>query len=580
MSDSSEKKASNTDHFPPNKENRGTLEACERLLAREPDNIDARILKGRCLAAMKRTSEAVDYLQQVSTDHPSHPGPRRELARIYHSSGHIPQAIEQYHAALARDPDWAEGWINLALALQNANRVPAALQAARQAAKLAPGDPVTHNNLGGVLQQAGKTREAEHAYRTAIDLNPRYTDALINLGRLCSLQRRLEESAELLQRALTIDPGRVETLTALGDVLERMGKASQAYNLLDPYRDQLERDANAVLAFAQICASAGHENRAIATLENLVKTGGLTEKQKARAHFALGKLFDRAGNYTQAFNHYRRGNELDTFEFDARAFRKQVRDILNLYSPDRMQNAPRSNNRSTRPVFIIAMPRSGTSLLEQVLSSHHNIYGAGETELITGISGPFSQQFSEGSLTRKRIDEYASAYLDALNAPREGAERVTDKTVNSFLQLGIIRMMFPDAHIIHCMRNPLDTCLSCYFSRLGQWHPYSRRLEDLALFYREYHRAMQHWKRIPGMNILEVHYEDLVQDLESSARRIIEHIGLPWDPACTRFHENRRQVKTISYDQVRQPLYTRSMNRWQNYRSEIGSLINELQELL
>jgi len=245
---------------------------------------------------------------------------------------------------------------------------------------------------------------------------------------------------------------------------------------------------------------------------------------------------------------------------------------------------PRASVRSDRPVFIVGMPRSGTSLIEQILASHPQVFGAGELTDIVRL--PLSLHTMLGTerkypqclslLTQDRIDTFAQHYLDKLASLSPDASRVIDKMPGNFMHLGFIELLFPDARIIHCMRDPLDTCLSCYFQDFSRSHPYSYDLENLGAFYNEYRKIMQHWRSVLSIPMYEIQYEELVADQEMKSRELVEFCGLEWDERCLNFHETKRYVGTASYDQVRQPMYKKSAGRWKNYENRIDVLKKSL----
>ena len=247
---------------------------------------------------------------------------------------------------------------------------------------------------------------------------------------------------------------------------------------------------------------------------------------------------------------------------------------------------PRSANRSKLPVFIVGMPRSGTSLVEQILASHPQVCGAGELEdahgmtvtLATMLGGKIAYPACLTSAKRRHLDELAQRYLAKLSKFSRTAMRVTDKMPHNFMALGLIELLFPGAHIIHCKRDPVDTCLSIYGLEFNTNHPYADNLEHLGAYYLEYLRLMEHWKTVLSVPILEVQYEELVADQEGVSRQMVEFCGLPWDVRCLNFHQAERVVTTHSYDQVRRPIYKQSVARWKNYESHLAPLIAALSQ--
>lgn len=552
---------------------------CQGSLGSNPARFDANVLLGQCLLYTRRYEEAEQAFRQAVQLEPEQSSPYQGLARLYHARGELNDAVKHYEFALAIDPAWVNGWLDLSIACHSNGQLQQALKAGRHALDLAPDNAVAHSNLGSFLLHSIDLDEAEGFFRKAVEIDPGFVDAIYNLGYLNSLRWNHEKAIMFFERVLQLQPGRIDATVGLAKMLERENKVIEAYDCLRPLVNKVTVDDHTLITFAQVCTSLGRANEAIAPLENLLTGNGLARRNITRIHFTLGKLYDNQENFDQAFLHFRKGNTLENKTFDPSLYKEQVESTIRTYSPAFMLNTPRATNRSGMPVFIIAMPRSGTSLVEQILSSHPQVYGAGETGDITACSEHLQPLIDKGEITTGLLDEFAEKHLEHLKSLSGGARRVTDKTVNSFINVGLIRLLFPEARIIHCMRNPLDTCLSCYFTQFGAGHFYSYGLDELAIYYREYHRVMEHWKRIPGLNYLEVRYEELVNDLEAGARSMIEFLGLDWDQACLDFHEAGRQIDTFSYDQVRQPVYTRSVNRWRNYEKQIGSLINSLADL-
>ncbi|HHH42543.1 MAG TPA: sulfotransferase family protein, partial [Gammaproteobacteria bacterium] len=304
--------------------------------------------------------------------------------------------------------------------------------------------------------------------------------------------------------------------------------------------------------------------------------------------FELGSLYDRVGDYDTAFDTYRKANEarhqvLD-MHFDADTHSAYVNAIISNCSRPLLSRHAHCGNSSTVPVFIVGVPRSGTTLVEQILSNHPQVHGAGEltaikeiVDALPGISAT-TQPYPGclDSITDQGLASAGSEYVAGLTALNGSVRRITDKMPANFMHLGLIQMLLPRARVIHCRRDPLDTCLSYYFHDFSSPHSYSYRLEDLAVYYQNYLRLMAHWRTVLDIQLLEVQYEDLVSNQESTSRELVEFCGLDWDDACLSFHENRRAVATTSYDQVRKPMYTSSVGRWKNYRAQLQPLISAL----
>ena len=310
-------------------------------------------------------------------------------------------------------------------------------------------------------------------------------------------------------------------------------------------------------------------------LERRVAAVDLNPRERALLLFELGHLYDHLGAYDTAFARFQTANRLRRPAFDRAGFARLIEGLIAAGS-----DGVQATNRSTVPVFIVGMPRSGTSLVEQILASHPAVFGAGELNDLPRLVAEISPGYPGGltELTAADLDRSAERHLARLASLGHGAERVTDKLPGNFLHLGIIARLFPGARIVHCLRDPLDTCLSCYFHDFGGIHPYAYDLGDLGFAYRQYECLMDHWRSTLPLPILEVRYEDLIADQEGMSRALVAFVGLDWRDECLQFHRTPRLVHTASYDQVRRPLYTSSVGRARHYYPHLGRLVEALQK--
>jgi len=322
-------------------------------------------------------------------------------------------------------------------------------------------------------------------------------------------------------------------------------------------------------------------------LEQLSRSNNLSDNDRAFAAFALANILDRQKRYDEAFAAYDLANQLKNIQFDIDQHRRFVADTIETFSADFLQASSITGSDSARPIFIIGMPRSGTTLVEQILCSHPDVFGAGELDaiakvasIVPAVSGcdgvyPSAAKY----LTQHGSNRLAKSYLDHIANKDSTAARVTDKMPGNFHHLGLIQLLFPNAHLIHCRRHALDVCLSCYFQNFGSVD-YSFDLTTLGQFYQEYDRIVKHWKQVLRLPILDVDYEELTSDQETVSRRIVEHCGLEWNEQCMSFHETKRAIKTMSVWQARQPIYRSSVQRWKNYANHIEPLRASLGPLL
>ncbi len=483
---------------------------------------------------------------------------------------------------------------------------------------LRPGDPTAHNNLGAVMMAKSQTREAAKRFRRALALDPRHVSAHANLAVVLSHEGEFAEARDHFQRALELDPTNADVRIGLGKALGALGEtelaAAQFERVLAARPDHAEallrmgtirrdqgRFEEAKGYYERVIALAPEHpeahfslamirkhrpgDAALASLEALAAKDGLPAPQAAFAHFALGKALDECGEYERAFRHFRKGNEFRRRQtnYDEAAQARLYRGIAEVFDAELLERARGEGDPSDAPVFVVGMPRGGSSLIEQILASHPRVHGAGELatleKVVEEVSGanssrPFPQ--SMGELSGAALRRIGRDYVNGLTAVAGGKIRIVDKQPGNFARIGLIHMALPNARIIHTVRDARDTCVSCYatlFSKVD----FSYDLAELGRYYRMYSDLMAHWRRVlPPDAILDVAYEDVVEDLEGQARRMIEYCGLEWDARCLDFHRTERTVQTASAAQVRQPLFRSSVQRWRRYEASLGPLLQEL----
>jgi tetratricopeptide (TPR) repeat protein len=464
------------------------------------------------------------------------------------------------------------------------------------------------NNLGSSLSHLGRYEEAEQCFRGAMAIKPNYSDPLANLGVLLRQKSYLVDSEALLRRALKLRPNDPETRINLGLTLVFLGRLRDARACFAKVLKASPRNVLALFGMGQIAAMEGRFQEAETTYTRIIEinprmtnawaalpgtrkmtnadsewlrdaealaTSEIHPMEEANLRFAMGKYCDDVNDFSLAFQNFKRGNELlktAAEDYDRKARSHFIDELIRVYSRESMSKIGAAGSSSSKPVFVLGMPRSGTSLAEQIIASHPAASGAGELDFWTGLL------VKDEGLTRSILGEasrpkVAEEYLRVLQGVSLSASRVVDKaTVNSDY-LGLIYSVFPNAHVIYMQRDPIDTCLSCYFQQFLTGMNFTFDLSDLVHYYREHQRMMAHWRAVlpPGF-ILDVPYEELVADQETWARRMSDFIGLEWDAQVLEFHTNKRQVTTASAWQVRQKVYKSSVSRWRNYENFIGPL--------
>lgn len=480
---------------------------------------------------------------------------------------------------------------NLGTALRAQGKSSDALSEYDKAIRINPQYVKAHVNRGGVLQEVGEIDEALASHKRASKLAPNDAEIHVCLAHLYRNRSDLDNALRHYQQALCAAPKMVDAVLGVVDIYKAMRRDAEAFAVLDP----LIREVNGAtsgrlaLSYSRLCRHTGRYDEGIDMLERIKASCNIqSENDRAEVSFGLGELYDARGDYQNAFINYQLGNQLrvipckgDTTSSEERC----LRESLAVFTPQFLERAPRARNTAETPIFIIGMPRSGTSLVEQILCSHPAVYGAGELTLLSGASTELwklsgsNQHYPKflSANSRAHFDRVANRYLDTTRRLAGGTGlRITDKMPGNYWYCGLIYLLFPRARIIHCTRDPLDTCLSIYFQNFSVGHEYTKDLRSVGRVYGIYRKLMAHWRQVLEYPMLDIRYEELVGNQEDVTRRLVEFCDLPWDERCLRFQDNPRIVLTASHDQVRRPIYTSSRQRWKNYRPFIGELMDEL----
>ncbi len=431
--------------------------------------------------------------------------------------------------------------------------------------------------------------DAERALASAARMEPDNTDHLTNLAYCYAHMGDGEAAASCARRVLALRPGHAPAIRVLADTFRMAGELEAAYRLIEPVARAAGCEPSLVIMFTRLAASIGETREAIDVLESLDRGGVLSESDRASLHYELGGVYDRVGRFDDAWASYELANRLSASSPSIGSVLMHMDALRRAWTSERVRSAPRASVESETPVFIVGMPRSGSSLLEQVLSMCDGVSAGGERSEIPVASR--SLLYPEGVLPisadviATRVDRVRRSSLDRLARQIEkslrridaGASHIIDKNLSNYLYIPLIWMLFPGATIIHAKRNPLDTCVSCYFKNFGPGMEFTNDLASLGAQYRYYDRLMEHWHEVFPGRIVEVVYREFVEDFESQARRVVEAVGATWTDSCLRFYERRDIVATESAEQVRRPLYTSSVGRWRNYEKHLGKLRSALE---
>jgi len=560
--------------------------------------------------------------QKALSIHPSLIAALNNLGSINRDRKDLDAAEQYYRQALKIAPHYFESMSNLGAVLTEKEQPEEGLQLVRQALGINPDYADAHHNIALtwlVLEQEDKA--AEH-FNRELELRPQHHAPYQGLAQLHLIRRELDEANAMAEKALQLAPEKAALHALHGDILGQRGypeQAEAAYHralelepeleaaflglghlLMETGKMELAKDCfrhalsgnpdsiGAQLSLVQASKVKAGDPGMQALIEASQDMGSMLEQKAMGLHFALGKCHDDIGEYDQAFEHFSRGCQLQRkrIAYSTDANMQYVERIASLFSADNI-NKLRGNGCSSRlPVFVLGMPRSGTTLTEQIIASHSQAHGAGELPDLLNLAnnpGGLPEQGSEfpqcmEGITQAELKILGQRYIDGLRSRNTSAARITDKMPANFFCLGLIHLMLPNAKIIHVRRNPVDTCLSNFtklFAHKAQ--PQSYSLKEIGLYYRNYARLMDHWRSVlPAGSFYEISYEELVADYEPQARALLQYCGLEWEDTCMEFHKTERTIKTASITQVRQPIYQTSVERWRRYEKHLQPLIDAL----
>jgi tetratricopeptide (TPR) repeat protein len=547
------------------------------LLTLRPDFAEGHANLGELQLEQGRPDLAAASCARAIAIQPDFAQAHQLMAKARFAQERFDEAAVHARHALRIDAGFAEAHNTLGNVLVKLARVEEALASFRCALALKPVFAEAHMNLGKALRSIGHLEMAAAAYRRVLEINPRFVPAHVELATVLRLQRRSTESEQSCRRALELDPNSTAPLAVLAEVRADAGQFAQAEEL---HRRIISMDGNALdswAALARLRRMSAADREWLVSAERLLAVP-MPARRELALRYAVGKYHDDIGDFDRAFAHYRRANALSAQcapPHDRAALTRNVDLIIRSQDRSWMKRQP-IGDASERPVFIVGMLRSGTTLAEQILASHPAVFGAGELSFFgTETAAVFANAAPVGGaldFSETEMRRLAAGYLDLLRQLSDGAPRVVDKFPANFFFLGLIRSLFPRARFIHMQRDPRDTCLSIYFQQFEAANTYANDLDDLAHYYGEYRRLMRHWADLADGALLHVPYEQLVAEPEAWSRRMVEFVGLPWNARCLEFQHTDRAVVTASRWQVRQAMSTSSVGRWRNYERHFGAL--------
>jgi tetratricopeptide (TPR) repeat protein len=559
------------------------IAAQSKAIALKPGLAEAHYSLGILLSRKGRTDEALAAYRRAAELKPDFADACVNVGNVLRQCGRWEEAIAAYQQAIRVKPDFATAYFNLGQTLSGAGRLAESLPAFGGALRAKPDYVEAHVRMAVVLAHLQRFGEARAAQARAAELAPRSAAPLEALGEIMLREHRAASAAEQFRKALEIDPKHYPALNSLGNALVSQGKFEEAASCFRRFVEQCP-ESEVGIGYANL-ASTGRvaaDRKEHQRLMAVLREPNSPVDNRVAAGFALGKFFDDAGRFDEAFACYAQANSLwkeiraaagDRYRPDL--VRRNVDHLIAEFDRDFFENRRGYGEPSERPVFIVGMPRSGTTLVHQIAASHPQVHGLGERTDVYEIAktlGNDAALRSNGDAVRAAAREH----VGRLGAIGGGASRVIDKTPNNVNWLGLISLLFPGARVICCRREARDTCLSCYFQWFSQGNIFSFDLAHCGMEYLQVDRLMDHWIGALPLRMLEVRYESLVADLEGQSRRLIDFLGLPWHPACVEFHRAQTTVLTASMWQVRQPIYRNSVGRWRQYQTHLGPLMEVL----
>jgi len=523
-----------------------------------------------------RMDEAKSCLQQAAYAAPQDAGVRHHLGLLLLRLGYPAEAAREAEAAIAIQANFAEAWSTLGSAHAGLGAFEKALAALGRAIALSPDDPEILKALGQVALMRNAPDSALGFFDKALARQPRAIMAHIGRAEALAALGRQEEALTASEEALRLDPRYATAAAMRGSVLKQLGRLDEAEGAF-AHAVQLAPDVPAFHRALGETRRYSDGDKRLAPLEALVaREGTLSAAQKVELHFALFKAYDDLGRHEEAFAHLARGNGLyrQTIPYDEAGVSAFFDGLKQQFTGDSEQQ--RAANTSAQPIFIVGMPRSGTSLVEQMLASHAQVFGAGERSWLGDLIGEMLPDYPK-TVPSDTAQAVGERYSERLRALAPDAARITDKLPANFRHLGLIHRALPNAKILHIRRDARDTCFSCYSKLFRSGLNFAYELGELGRYYQAYDRLMAHWHGLlPADRLLDIQYETLVADFEHEAKRIVAFCGLEWDAACLRFYENKRAVRTLSEFQVRRPLFSDSIGRWRPYQPWLRPLLDAL----
>jgi tetratricopeptide (TPR) repeat protein len=558
---------------------------CGNLVKEQPNSAGALHALGLAHYMCRRYDRAIEFMSKAVQFDDSNPQYYCNLGESYRRASKPDQALGMFEKSVALKPEYLLAHLGIANVYRDQKRHPEAIARYRLALALNPKFAEAYHYLGVIFLEQGRQTEAITYLRKASGLKPGYTEARLALAQALDNDGHIDEAIETYLAIIEDAPKVGAAHNNVANLLKTKGNIDEA---IIHYEKALELNPANVQAHYNLSrARKGAESQDdISKMEKMLENESIPSSDRTNIHFTLGKIYDDLERYDEAFEQFDKGNELDNRAppFDGEMHNQMLNRLIDIFNPNFFARREGFGSESQRPIFIVGMPRSGTTLMEQVIASHSKVFGAGELEQVGQLVNAISAEISGSAgypdnaadldaMTACRLGETYATYVKRLS---DDSPHVTDKMPGNFMHLGFISLFLPKARIIHCQRQPMDSCLSCFFQHFTSPMPFSVSLQALGKYYQGYEKLMAHWNKVLPTPILNVNYEDMVADHEGTTRKILEFCDLEWEDACIKSHETTRTVKTASTWQVRQPLYSTSVERWKHFEAHLQPLKDAL----
>ena len=556
----------------------------DRAIAIDDKFAQAHSNRGNALQRLKRFAEAEPCYRRAIALQPRFADAYNNLGTCLRELKRPEEAKTAYRKALELNPNNAETLDNLALALKDLERLDEAADLLRRALAIDANSDKFLVHYATVLIDQDKVDDAEAAAQSAIALNADNHDAANVMGRIAFERGKLDAALAHYRRAIALKPDLADAYNNMGNVLKELGKLAEAR---DAFVAALRFDPAIAGVYVNLADAKKFTpgDADLAAMERLAaRTEGLSKTDRMQLDFALGKAYADLKDYDRSFRHIVAGNAAKraSIAYDESGTLKLFDRIEAIFTRQLIEAKSGGGEPSPMPIFVIGMPRSGTTLIEQIIASHPAVHGAGElitlNEVVLTVRGPHGNTLPYPDFVpaadARALQQIGARYVAEVRKLAPRSAHVTDKMPSNYFFAGLIHLALPNAKIIHCLRDPLDTCISCFSKLFSAEQNHTYDLAELGRYYRRYHRLMAHWRAVlPAGRILNVRYEDVVEDLDAQAKRIIAHCSLPWDERCLAFHQTDRPVRTASASQVRQPIYNSAVGRWRVYERHLEPLV-------